>query len=142
VTITLLYWLLASVFLSLLHLGIGVLIWFLRGRLVPFQSLLSGGSLLFFAASLTAKSFTDHYRRVSTIDHPVAALAVLAGMLLIVLPTTAIYSLIVVDATSKRSRNALSHAVIAQASWILSAVAIIYGFAVLVLILNLGGINQ
>jgi len=130
------YWVLFSVVLSLMHLLIGILIWHAKGRAILFHNLFSNGSLLFFAAALTAKSFGDYYRNVSATDHPLSALFAFVGLVFVLLPTTAIYGGIV-SSVSGGSQHDFPPEVIARYSGILAALAVIYGFTNFLLVLNL-----
>jgi hypothetical protein len=129
------YWLLISVILSLMHLFIGILIWQLKGRIVPIHNLFVNGSLLFFISAITAKSVGEFYKNISTTDHPWSALIAFLGIVFILLPTTAIYG-IIVNALSSGATHDIAPEIITSLSFVLAAAAIIYSFTLFLLVVN------
>jgi cation transporter-like permease len=121
------------VFLSLFHLFVGILIWHAKGQKVTFDHLIGNGSLLFFAAALTAKSFGDYYKNVSVPEHLAASLIAICGILFILMPTVAIYGSIV-NAVSGGSQHDLPLPFVTRYSSVMAVLSVLYGLVVFLLV--------
>jgi hypothetical protein len=120
-----------------MHVLVGIWIWYIKGKKVPIHNLFVNGSLLFFLTALTAKSFVEFYKSTSTVDHPHISLFVIIGLIIILLPTTALYGAIV-NAIAGGSQHDIPPEAITRYSFILSVLAIIYSFTNYILVLNFG----
>jgi len=130
------HWFFFSVFLALFHFVIGALVWYLHKQAIPFHTFVEDGSLLFFAATLTATGFGDYLKTIPYATHPWVSLGAFVGLILILMPTSAIYG-VIISALCTKAKDSLSPAIILRFSSMMASAAVVYGLALFVIVTTL-----